>query len=1007
MFVKKVLRKKYFRIVLLYLSFFSLCTFSQRNVAGFFEISNQKQLDFQKEFKKNNAENNRTLSKNYKKFVRWQWFWQNRVDKKGDLAAYNKEIFAPGNVQKLREHAILNIKNEDDWKIVGPETYPEGTNPNGIKGIGRIDAIVVNPNNKNHVIIGARSGGIWETYTINNPFPTWVCLTNNLPVSTVNDLKIINNTLYAATSNKNAYQAQGDSKYGLGIIKKSLDTNVWELPNTSFESKNIAVSKKNPNILYAVGEKHSYKSTDAGGHWEKLSDPVANIKNSKLFLTNIEVNPFDANKIIITGRLNIYDSTNNKQVDVLIFKSENGGKSWINLTSDLEKFINTKFKATNAKDSPISLTKGKKNQITTYTHNEKLFLCLQEMHSQNRVYFVTLDEKWKNFSLFNSRSKNNTYYYKTDNVDVRFQVINGSEIIIGNRKLRIIKNDKHTITALDNGYKDLHQDIRAINYDKERNKLILGTDGGINIGFDKNSDLLFPSFSNASGNLNLFLAFNMSYINNNSTRTIRIGNQDTGYYRADNTGEKWNNWKRFGPFGEGLVYTHSINPNIVYLINAGGHGGNVLKSIDGGKNFTNTKIKAGNYVFAPFAIHPTNTNKLLFDNFVEYDQYTLSLSNNQTKTAIPIANGITKLDKGMNLALAISKKNPAVFYVARKDFHLKTYGINNSLFKSENLDFKNPEKITYTDITANINAIDTTILKTAFITDIEISDTNEKELWITFGNLEKGKKIYHSSDGGLNWENISANLPNVPVNVVEFDTINNQLYIGNDYGVYNYNSKSKTWGLYGKGLPVAIVTSIAIDTKENEIIAATHGRSVWLAPLIKNTDHIITTHENWTEDKTISGDLIIKSGASLLLSNATLKTHNIVLQDNAILNVFNGKIISNYKNDKPYFNTSFIVNSASRIAFSNAEIHNYTINMEANSAITFYGSNYNKLQHVTINIFANANYYQNTNSKIVLEDTATSLLFHTGYILGNTPNATELNKINFSGNGNIKLINKK
>ncbi len=980
----------------------SCVTYSQKNSSNFFEISRQKELYFQKEFKRNSIENIQTFSKNYKKFIRWQWFWQNRVDKKGNLNTYNKELYAPNNVQKLRTHAILNATNQNTWKIVGPEKYPEGTNPNGIKGIGRIDAIVVNPKNKNHIIIGARSGGIWETYNINDTNPNWICLTNNLPVSTVNDLKIVDNILYAATSNKNPILAQGDVKYGLGIIKKPLDSKVWELPNISFDSKNIAVSNKNPNILYAVGEKEIYKSINAGDDWQKLNDPIVNSNTSKLILTNIEINLDDDSIIIITGRLSVYDSTNNKQEDILIFKSENGGKTWNNLTRDLEVFLNAKFIEFNSKDNPISLTKGKKNHISTYIHNKKIYLCIQEMHSQNRVYFITLEDNWKTFKLFNSLSENKKFYYRTDNVDVEFQVITDSNILIGNRKLRVIKNKEHNITTLDTGYKNLHQDIRALSYDTEINRLLVGTDGGINIGFDKNKELLFNSFSNASGNLNLFLAFNMSYSNKNNTRIIRIGNQDTGYYSIENTNNSWNNWKRFGPFGEGLIYTDPIDPKIVYRINAGGHGGNLQKSTNAGTTFRNTRIKTGNYVFSPLAIHPTENKNLIFDNYVKHDQYTLSLSNNQTKTAIPIANGISKLDKGMNLALAISKKDPSVFFVARKDFNIKKYGINNALFKCSNLDFKNPKQLKYTNITANITAIDSTILKTAFITDIEINDSNEKELWVTFGNLEKGKKIYHSIDGGLHWENSSANLPNVPVNVVEFDAVNNQLYIGNDYGVYNYNKESKTWDLYGKGLPISIVTSITIDTKENEIIAATHGRSVWISPLIKNSDYIITADENWTEDKTISGNLIIKNGASLLLSNATLKANSIIVEDNAILNVFNGKIASN--SNTPNFNTLFIVNANASVSFSNTIICNYNINMLANSAINFYGSNFNKLQQSTIHVFANSNYYQNKNSKIILDDSNTSLLFYKGYQLGETPDITNINNINFSGNGNIKVI---
>lgn len=983
---------------------FSSCLFSQTTTNNYFDILKEKQLELDIEFaKKKNTDKNLALHKKEKKLARWEWFWHSRIDKNGNLNTYNKELFAPVKINQLRTQKISKNKKAS-WQIIGPEEYPSGTNPNGIKGIGRIDAIVVNPNNKNHIIIGARAGGIWETYNSNDSIPYWKCLTNDLPVYSVNDLKIINNTLYAATSNINPILIQGDKRYGLGVIKKKLNDSLWKLPNKVFECKKIAISKNNTNLLYAVGEKYIYKSKDSGNNWVKLTDPVNSISDSKLLLTNIEINPYNDNQILISGKLFVYDLTKNKEQDILLFKSENGGKSWENLTSTLEKFVNNKIKNSKAKDKPISLTTGLKNHISTYTHQKKTYLCIQQRYRPNHVYFVTLDRNWKNFKLFNSLSKSNTYYYGTDNVDACFQVINDHQILIGNRKLRLINNHKHTITGLDNRYKYLHQDIRAIHYDTDLGRLLIGTDGGFNIGFDTDNNLKFPSFNNASGNLNLFLAFNMSYINKNNIRTVRIGNQDTGYYRSDNINGNWTKWNRFGSFGEGLIYTDPIDPNIVYRINAGGHGGNIQKSTNAGTKFTNTKVKAGNYVFASLEIDKNNTNNLIFDNYKNYDQYTLHLSNDQMKTSVDISNGIKQLDKGMNLGLAISKKNPAVFYVARKSFHLEKYGINNSLYKSENFDFNNPSDIKYIDLTANITKLDSTILKNAFITHIELNDTNENELWISFGNLENRKKIYHSIDGGINWKNISKNLPNVPVNIVKYDVRNKKLYIGNDYGVYYYNTVSKQWNRYGNGLPITIITSLEIDHIENELIASTHGRSVWTAPLIKNNNYIVSTDTSWITNKTIEGDLIIKEGVNLLISNATLKTNNITIENNASLNSFSAKLISNYKNSMGgYFNTNILVKPNASLIITNTEIENYTIDLKGNSTFTLYGKNDITLKHSTINVFENASYLQNKKTKLILEDIGTNLIFHNSFNLGSFPNISKTKEINFSGNGSIKV----
>ena len=806
---------------------FNVNIYPQQN--NYFETLTHKHIEFEEKFRNNNLNQNVALQKEYKKFARWQWFWQNRTDANGNFSTYYKELYQPEKIKRITDTTQNN--QEATWQIVGPEKYPDGTNPNGIKGIGRIDAIAVNPKNKNHVIIGARAGGIWETYNIQDSMPKWICLSNDLPIASTKDLKISGDYVFATTSNFSPILVQGDAKYGIGVIKKKLNETTWSLPNIAFECNNLAISKKNPKKIYAIGDKYIYKSVDHGENWQKLSDPVENIKTSKLLLTNIDVNPKNDNIVMITGRTYHFNSTHNKKGDISVFKTEDGGKTWQNLTTCIENIINTSITKLQATDKPIDITSGKKRVHTaSYLFNNKLYLCVQQMHSPNHTYFlVSDDKKWRKFSLYNSLSKSKHLYYTTDNVDVRFQPVNDSLIIIGNRKLRVINNKKHSIAHLDYRYKFLHQDIRAIHYDTKNERLLVGTDGGINLGLDATGSLSFPSFTNASGNLNLFLAFNMSYIHTEDNRTIRIGTQDTGYYQTDFANEKWTNWKRFGPFGEGMVYTDPYNPKIVYRINAGGHGGNIQKSDNSGKTFKDPRIKAGNYVFAPLEINSKNTKHLIFDDFKRHDQYTLAISNDHLQTAIDIDNGISDLDKGMNLALALSKKDTTVFYVARKRFNLKINGIYNSIYKAENFNFKKPKAVKYINLTENFKKADSIILKKAFITDIEVNDFNENELWISFGNVESGKKIYHSIDGGLNWTNISSNLPNVPVNVIEKNNSNNTLFIGNDYGVYYYNTTTKKWIRYGKKLPIAMVVDIEFDYKTKEIIAATHGRSVWTA----------------------------------------------------------------------------------------------------------------------------------------------------------------------------------
>ena len=90
-----------------------------------------------------------------------------------------------------------------------------------------------------------------------------------------------------------------------------------------------------------------------------------------------------------------------------------------------------------------------------------------------------------------------------------------------------------------------------------------------------------------------------------------------------------------------------------------------------------------------------------------------------------------------------------------------------------------------------------------------------------------------SNDYGKNWKSIAGNLPLEPVNVIEEDPKNDSiLYAGTDGGIYVSKDAGQSWSMWNKGLPMAIpVHDIAIQERDNKIVLATHGRSLFIASL--------------------------------------------------------------------------------------------------------------------------------------------------------------------------------
>ncbi len=87
---------------------------------------------------------------------------------------------------------------------------------------------------------------------------------------------------------------------------------------------------------------------------------------------------------------------------------------------------------------------------------------------------------------------------------------------------------------------------------------------------------------------------------------------------------------------------------------------------------------------------------------------------------------------------------------------------------------------------------------------------------------------WKTSDDGLTWTSIAAGLPNgAVVHAVREDPVRaGLLYAGTELGVFVSFDDGASWRRLGRGLPAAAVHDIAV--KDDDLVAATHGRSFWI-----------------------------------------------------------------------------------------------------------------------------------------------------------------------------------
>jgi len=90
-------------------------------------------------------------------------------------------------------------------------------------------------------------------------------------------------------------------------------------------------------------------------------------------------------------------------------------------------------------------------------------------------------------------------------------------------------------------------------------------------------------------------------------------------------------------------------------------------------------------------------------------------------------------------------------------------------------------------------------------------------------------------DFGKTFTSIASNLPTGGpdyVHVIREDPVNkNLLFLGTDVGAYVSMNMGQSWQRFMTGLPTVPVHDLRVHPRDHELIAATHGRGIWIADI--------------------------------------------------------------------------------------------------------------------------------------------------------------------------------
>ena len=685
---------------------------------------------------------------------------------------------------------------------------------------GRISDIVIHPNNENIWYIASGSGGAWKT---ENSGTTWKPIFDNEKSYSIGCITLDpqNSDIVWIGSGENV--GGRHVAYGDGIYKSVNGGKNWQnmgLKKSEHISK-IIVHPTNQNTIWVAsqgplwskgGERGIFKSTDGGKSWiQKLGD------DEWIGATDLIIDPRDP-KIL-------YAATWQRHRTVAgymgggpgsnIYKSMDGGDTWKKIDKGLPK----------SNMGKIGLAISPQNPDVLYAAIELNRRSGGVFKSSNR------GEIWSKMSDAVSGGTGPHYYQ-----ELYASPHNFDEIYLADNYMQVSFDGGKTFSRMNESEK--HVDNHAVAFKKDDpNYILVGCDGGLYESFDKTKNWKFVD------NLPLTQFYKIAVDNAYPFYYVYGGTQDNNTQGAPSRTDNIHGIRNSDWFillgGDGhQPATDPNDPNIVYVQWQRGNL-NRHDRITGENINIKPQPKIGEKIDrfnwdSPILVSSHNSKTLYFasqrlwkseDRGDSWTAISKDLTNNIERIQTPFFGSKQKWDNAWDLYAMSNYSTITSISESPKNSELIYIGTDDGIIQVTEDGGKNWRKTDFSKI------ID--LPNTSFVNDIKADLYDENIVYAVFDNHKYGDfkpYVFKSINKGKNWKKISSNLPDNTIlwRIVQ-DHVDNQLmFLGSEFGVYFTNNQGQTWNKLKNGIPNISVRDLAIQKRENDLVVGTFGRGIYV-----------------------------------------------------------------------------------------------------------------------------------------------------------------------------------
>lgn len=707
------------------------------------------------------------------------WFYRQRAFPHGEInyEAY-REAF--DRSQQMKQQAkSRGLRNE--WQLVGP------TNRGG-----RISAIAMHSQDMQTIYAGAASGGIFKS---TNQGQTWEPVFDDAANLSIGDVDIAPSNpdiLYVGTGESNA--GGGSLTYdGIGVYKSVDAGESWQfagLENSGSVGR-VAIHPANSQTVFvaAMGrlfsnnaERGIYRTVNGGDTWEKVlyvSDSTGGI--------DVVIHPENPDTVYAAmwERIRRPERRSYGGPTSGIYRSVDGGDTWEELTEGLPSAAAHKGRI------GIDISASEPNILyAIYADKVGYFQGIYKTADNGDSWFDTNDASLS--GMYSSYG----WWFGRIHVDPT-----NPEIIYP------MGLDLHKSSSGGNGYSNISSyNVHVDQHDlyvhpQDPDFVVLGNDGGIYLSENAGDD-----WSHV-GSLPITQFYTCEVDFSGSQERYYGGAQDLGTNRTL-TGEP-GDWENI--YGGDGFYVR-VDPENNDYVYAEYQYGNFARSTNGGNTFypATSGIGYGDRMnwMTPYVLNPLNPSSIYLGTNKMYKSTNRAGYWNEISGDLTGGPGSGNLTYGTITTVAVSAADTNTLWVGTDDSHVWVSQNNGDSW--ENISAGIPER---------------------WVTRVAAHPADAATGYVCLSGYRYDSyqpHVFKTTNYGQDWQDISGDLPEAPVNDIIIDPeMAQRLYIATDFGMFYSDNDGENWYSFGPNLPNVPIVDLTLHNNSRTLVAATYGRSMY------------------------------------------------------------------------------------------------------------------------------------------------------------------------------------